>query len=128
MASDDQLSGKSAVALALARGLTSDEAAAHVGDVSGRTIRRWLADEPEFADEVRRYRAELLTRVLGQLTDSATEAVQTLRDSLTCDSPQTRVRAALGILSTLLHVRDAHDVEERLRILEAAATEAKEAP
>jgi hypothetical protein len=88
-----------------------------------RSIVRWKADDPDFQARVRDLRGQLLDSVLGRLADAAVKAVTTLEESLTAESEQTRVRAALGILSTLVSVRSAVDIEERVAALEAAAQE-----
>jgi hypothetical protein len=88
-----------------------------------RSIVRWKADDPDFQARVRDLRGQLLDSVLGRLADAAVKAVTTLEESLTAESEQTRVRAALGILSPLVSVRSAVDIEERVAALEAAAQE-----
>jgi hypothetical protein len=85
-------------------------------------LKRWQHD-PDFQQRVRDLRGQLLDSVLGRLADAAVKAVTTLEESLTAESEQTRVRAALGILSTLVSVRSAVDIEERVAALEAAAQE-----
>lgn len=122
MATDGALRGKEAATLAVARGLTPNQAAAESG-ASVRSIVRWKADDPDFQARVRDLRGQLLDSVLGRLADAAVKAVTTLEESLTAESEQTRVRAALGILSTLVSVRSAVDIEERVAALEAAAQE-----
>lgn len=108
-------------ALALASGATTDEAGQTAG-VTGRTVRRWR-EEPAFRAEVAQLRREMLDDVLGQLGGAAVEAVKALRAALADKSPGVRVRAAGLILTSLLTVREAVDVEERLAALEAAAAE-----
>lgn len=109
-------------ALALAHGATTDEAGQTAG-VTGRTVRRWR-EEPAFRAEVTQLRREMLDDVLGQLGGAAVEAVKTLRAALDEQSAGVRVRAASVLLASLLTVREAVDVEERLAALEAAAEQA----
>lgn len=108
-------------ALALAHGSTTDEAGQIVG-VTGRTVRRWR-EEPAFRSEVAQLRRQMLDDVLGQLGGAAVEAVKTLRAALDEESPGVRVRAATVILTSLITVREAVDVEERLAALEASILE-----
>lgn len=111
--------GKTAAALALARGQAVTEAATAAG-VSDRTIRRWLANDPEFADHVRDLRGEVLTTVIGALTDASTKAVATLVDCLKADDPSVRVRAAAQILRALPSMRVEGEVAQQVAALEAA--------
>ncbi|MBB4931409.1 hypothetical protein F4561_002229 [Lipingzhangella halophila] len=83
-----------------------------------RSIVRWN-NEPEFQTRVREIRRELLDNVLGALSDAGVEAVTALRASLTADSDAVRVRAAQAILTNVVSLRAALDVEERLARLEA---------
>lgn len=109
---------REAAIIALARGATTDQAAAEAG-VTSRTVRRWLAD-PAVSAEVRRLRADLLNQVVGALSDAAVDAVHTLRDALGADSENVRVRAAQTILTALVSLRDATEVTERLTAIEDA--------
>lgn len=117
MATEGALTGKEAAALAVARGATPNQAAAESG-ASVRSIVRWN-NEPEFQTRVREIRRELLDNVLGALSDAGVEAVTALRASLTADSDAVRVRAAQAILTNVVSLRAALDVEERLARLEA---------
>lgn len=109
---------REAAIIALARGATTDQAAAEAG-VTSRTVRRWLAD-PAVSAEVRRLRADLLNQVVGALSDAAVDAVHTLRGALGADSENVRVRAAQTILTALVSLRDATEVTERLTAIEDA--------
>lgn len=119
MAADGLRRGEIKVLLALARGASTDAAGA-AGGISGRTVRRWLQDDA-FQAKVSALRAELLGRTVGQLVDAATEAVATLRGSLSAESEAVRVRAAVAILNALVTLRESVDLEVRIGALEAAA-------
>jgi hypothetical protein len=114
------------VLLALARGRTQTDAA-QAGDVSERTVRRWLED-PEFRAEVTALRGELLDRTVGGLVDAAGDAVATLRRALDSDDVVVQVRAARAILHALITVRESADLEARIAALEATDPLGKDAP
>ncbi|CNE44958.1 Uncharacterised protein [Mycobacterium tuberculosis] len=118
MAANGLRRGESAVLLALAQGHSTDAAGA-AGDVSGRTVRRWLEDD-EFRNRVNALRREMLDRTVGQLADAATAAVGTLRTMLDADSEAVRVRAARAILAAVITLRESVDLEERIAALEDA--------
>lgn len=113
---------KAAVALALASGRTVKQAAAEAG-VGQRTIFRWLRS-PSFNRRVARYRAELVKTAAGQLADTLTKAIGTLRHLLADDSPTIRLRAADLLLSHAVKVGDQADVHQRLEELEKKLSEA----
>lgn len=119
MTADGLRRDKNAVLLALAQGHSTD-AAGRAGGVSGRTVRRWLADDADFRAKVGALRRELLDQTVGGLADAAVEAVATLRAMLEADSEAVRVRAARAILTAVITVRESVDIEERLAALEAA--------
>lgn len=106
-------------ALALAHGSTTDEAG-EIAGVTGRTVRRWRSEDAEFRAEVAQLRREMLDDVLGQLGGAAVKAVKTLVGAMDGNSLGIRVRAAQILLASLLTVREAVDVEERLAAVEEA--------
>jgi hypothetical protein len=93
--------GEAALILAVASGQTVREAARHVGLAERTAYRR--AAEPEFRLAVSRARADLLTRAVGQLADTATAAVATLRSLLDSERVQNleEQREALDVLAPL---------------------------
>jgi AcrR family transcriptional regulator len=100
----------------LAAGSTVEEAARAAG-VSTRTAYRRLAD-PAFARRLAQTRDELITSVLGQLVDSAAEAVETLRALLSANDERVRLAAAKATLEQLLRLRETLTLSERLAALE----------
>jgi hypothetical protein len=104
---------------ALARGATHTQAAAESG-ISARTLRRWLAEDPDFAAEVAEVRTGLLDEAVGRITAAAGEAVETLRGALTDPDGRNRVQAARVLLDALLPLRESLDLEQRIAALEAA--------
>lgn len=110
---------RTAAVIALARGSDSEQAGREAG-VSGRTVRRWLADDPVFALDVRDARTELLQLAVGRLADASVKAVDTLVDALVTEKGQAKVQAAKVLLESCLALRESLDVEQRLAALEAA--------
>lgn len=102
---------------ALATGATY-AAAGTVAGVSERTVRRRMGD-PQFAAEVSVRRGEQVATVTGQLVTAGVDAVEALRECLRSDSEAVRLRAAHLILTVGTQLRHAHELEERLRALEA---------
>src|SRR5690606_12263571 len=118
MSADEPLKGKEGAALALARGEPVTAAAALSG-VAPSTLTRWQRD-PELTARDRELRSELLENDLGAHSDAATAAVTALRGALQADSEAVRVLAAVAILNSLVTVRDATEVAERLTAIEDA--------
>ena len=58
---------------------------------------------------------------VGRLQEATSEAVNTLKDNLSCGKPAVEVRAALGILEHAVKAVELYDLEERLAALEDAA-------
>jgi hypothetical protein len=94
-------------------------AAATKSGVGETTIFRWLK-EPEFAKEYRRLRRDAVEQSLSQLQSATSEAVQTLRDHLSCEHPATAVRAAQIILDQAVKAVEIVDLQERLEQIENA--------
>nr|WSY53798.1 hypothetical protein OG999_29265 [Streptomyces sp. NBC_00886] len=113
-----EIDSKSKAAVLLARGTNSDKVGELVG-VSGRTIRRW-AEAPEFRAEVEATRRALLDEAVKALSAAARDAVDVLHQSLTDDSPNIRLRAAVALLSALPSLSEHVALEERISALEAA--------
>ena len=105
--------------LALACGATVENAARSAG-VSERTAYRRLGD-PAFQGAVKKARAEMVQRALGRLSDSATAAADALRRLLHAEAESVRLGAARSILELGTKLRDAAELEERLRALEERA-------
>jgi hypothetical protein len=103
---------------ALAGGSTVEEAADRAG-VSSRTAYRRLAD-PWFARRLAQARDELISSALGQLVESASEAVETLRALLSASDERVRLAAAKTTLDQLLRLRETLTLSQRLAALERA--------
>lgn len=118
-ATDRTRRGDAALVGALAAGATHAQAAERAG-VSERTVRRRL-DEPDFRRAVSRERGRILDRAAGLAADTAAEAITVLRD-LMRDAPEhVRLAAARAIVDRAASLREAGELEERLRRLEEVA-------
>jgi len=121
MAGSSRANAKSAVIAALAAGLTIEETAKQT-PVSARTIHRWLKDA-EFKAEVDAARSQLVNNTLGRLSDSATAAVKTLQELLSSSQPPSvRLGAARAILEMAVKYREAVELAERVKQIEATLT------
>jgi hypothetical protein len=115
----------SLLALALASGQSTAAAAEQAG-ISQRTVERRLAD-PAFRRQVADFRGELLATALGRLADNLTRAADTVAALLDAPEPHHRLRAARTLFSFALRLRDAVDLGDRVRDLEAELARRQEA-
>jgi hypothetical protein len=93
-------------------------AAAAKAKIGERTLRRWLAEDPDFLGAYRRARARTVEQAVALLQRLCEQAVGTLQGALNCKHPPTRVRAACAILDRALRGVELLDHEERLAALE----------
>jgi hypothetical protein len=106
-----------AMLLELASGKTV-QAVAELCDVSERTVRRRQAD-PDFRQRLHTLRAEMIERGLGKLADGVADAAQALRNLLAeGKSESVKLAAAKVILEQAVKLREAAELEERIRALE----------
>jgi hypothetical protein len=105
------------LALALAAG-TAVGAAAEQAGVDRRTASRKLAD-PALCRQVAEFRGQLIAAALGRLADNMTRAADAVTTLLDDPDPRLRLRAARILFNFGLRLRDAVDVGDRLRDLEA---------
>jgi hypothetical protein len=103
---------------ALAAGSTVEDAACSAG-ISTRTAYRRLAN-PGFAHRLAQARDDLISAALGELIDSASEAVTTLRTLLGASDERVRLAAAKATLEQLLRLRETLSLSQRLATLERA--------
>jgi HEAT repeat protein len=108
-----------ALATAVAAGQTL-RAAAEAASVSERTAARRSAD-PEFQRRVADLRHDMVGRCLGRMADAMAEAADVLRALLAAESESVRLGAARALLELGMRVRDAVEVDRRLRDLEDLA-------
>jgi molybdenum-dependent DNA-binding transcriptional regulator ModE len=110
--------GDQALLAALAAGNSVEDAARTAG-VSTRTAYRRLAD-PVFARRLAETRDELVSNALGELVQSASTAVTTLRELLDASDERVRLGAAKTTLDQLLRLRETLALSQRLAALERA--------
>lgn len=119
------LDAKGRAALLVAQGVGADKAGDAVGR-SGRTIRRWRQQDPEFEAEVQAARREILDQAVLALGQAAADAVTTLHAALQEDNAHIRVRAAAALLAALPAITAHVEFSERLAALEAAVQDRDE--
>jgi hypothetical protein len=98
-----------------------EEAATAVG-VAPVTLWRWL-QQPDFGEQYRAARRQVLEHAVTQLQQAASEAVGTLTRNLTCGVPSVEVRAAQAILDQAARGLEVLDLEARIAALEQAAAD-----
>jgi hypothetical protein len=106
-----------AAALALAAGATIPAAAARAR-CGVRTVKRWLATQPEFRRRIGELRGEMIGRALGTLTDALAEAAGVLRQLLASQSDAIRLGACRSILEVTTKLKETCELEQRLSALE----------
>jgi transposase-like protein len=111
-----------AVALALAAGRTAAEAAGEHG-CGERTVRRWLAEVPEFRQRIEATRTALFNQAVGKLADLCGKAATTLGELLDSEAEGVRLRAAQAILSTAPQLREATGLAAKVDDLERRLAE-----
>lgn len=105
------------LAVEIARGQPIADAARAAG-LSPRTAYRLMA-EPGFRARVDELRRAMVQTAVGKLTDSATEATDTLRTLLGAGHPPTvRLGAARAILDNVVDLQTHADILERIAALE----------
>jgi len=124
MAGSGRRNADDVLALELAAGKTIRDSAMAAGIAERTATRRWA--DPEFRRIVSRHRGEMVGRAVGELADGMTDAAKTLRELLTCVSLAVRLGAARSLLEIGVKVREALELEERVRVLEDQTTEPEE--
>lgn len=122
MAHDDTAAGGRAdhlLVVALAAGRTHEDAAREAG-VSRSTVVRRLED-PQFRRDVSRRRGELVDRAAGLAADKLADAVRALVGLLASPNHAVRLGACKALVGTVLQLREATELEERVVALEDAA-------
>jgi len=110
---DDQL------ALAIASGLTVDEAAAKLGVSRTAAFRRWR--DPAVKQRVVQLRQEMTDRAVGLLAESLCEAVITLKQLMRDgETDSLKLKAAERLLETGLKAAALAQLEQRIVDLETA--------
>jgi hypothetical protein len=104
------------LATALACGASASETARQLGVCLNTVKRRML--EPGFRKLVANLRAEMVECVLGRMTERLTRATDAVAELLDSPEPHIRLRAARILFHTSFRLRDAVDVDQRIRDLE----------
>jgi len=107
-------------AAVLAAGGSEKEAGKTAG-VSGRTVRRWRADEVQFADAVTDARTEFLNETAGLLAHISTAAVRKLGEIIETGNERYALSASRVALEMASRYRTDQALENRLTALELAA-------
>ncbi len=102
---------------ALLTARTISEAASEAG-IGGRTLERWLSEDPSFVAEYRAARRRVVEAAVSQLQNATVEAVDCLTRNLHCGTPSSEVRAASVILDHALKAVELYELESRLQFLE----------
>ena len=118
MRNEGRTRGDELLLAALAAGAPVEQAAAAAG-VSARTAYRRMAD-PVFARRLGQARDALVETALGELAESASEAVRTLRALLAAGDERVRLGAARATLEQLLRLRETVGLGQRVAALERA--------
>jgi hypothetical protein len=105
------------VAALLASGSTIRDAAVESG-AGERTIHSWL-DDPAYRAFVEGLRDRILAETIGRLTRAATRAATVLEGLLEAESEGVRLRAALGLIDTMIKTREHGELSARVTELEA---------
>ena len=101
----------SALALALARGMTLTDAAMEAG-ISFRTaIRRWT--EPEFRRDVERIKTDIVSAAVAETAASMSKAAKTLTDLLDSLDERIKLQAARTVMEMALKGRQIEEIERK---------------
>jgi hypothetical protein len=110
------------LALALASGLSIDQAATKIGVSRSTVLRRWR--DPAVKRRVAELRGEITDQAIGKLVDTLCEAVLTLRRLMAeSESDAIRLKSASQLLETGLKAAAIAQLEQRLTELESALRE-----
>jgi transposase-like protein len=106
------------LALAIASGLSVDEAAAKLGIPRTSAFRRWR--DPAVKERVVQLRREMSDRAIGLLAESLCEAVTTLKQLMRDGTDPLRLRAADRLLEIGMKATILAQLEQRIVDLESA--------
>jgi hypothetical protein len=116
MAEIGRRKGDDALLLALAAGNTIRDAA-RAAKIGERTATRRLAD-PAFRSRVVELRADMVSRALGKIADSMSDAAGTLPKLLKAKGEGVRLGACRAMLELGVKLRESVELEGRLAALE----------
>jgi hypothetical protein len=101
------------------------KAAAEEVKISERSAHRWL-HHPGYRYLISELRGRMLDEAVGQLAKSTNQAVETLVTLLESDRENIRLRAALGIVDSMIRLREHIDFEQRILSLETSRADGTE--
>jgi len=107
-----------AAAILAAGGTTAD--AARAAAVTPRTVRKWKADEPRFADSIDDGRSVMLAEAAGILAFHTTAAAAKLGQIIETGAEHHQLRAAQIVLDQAARYRTDRAIEDRIQALEVA--------
>lgn len=110
---------KELAAAAIACGTTVAVAADRAG-VSQTTVFRWKRECPEFRERISELRSAAIAQALGLLSEGMAGAALALTSLVRSRDPDTKLRAAVQVLTLGLKLRDAAEFEARLQAVERA--------
>lgn len=119
---DDVLTAQQRKAIAALLTAPTIAAAAKAAGVAERTLHRWLSDNEHFRAALDAAEGQVIggvtRRLIGYADHALTVMVQIMADR--SHSPAVRLRAAQGIIDSMLRLRELRNLEERLAKLEEA--------
>ena len=114
----EPLTPKQSVALASLLAGKSAEAAAKDAGVDPKTVRKWVRRDRRFIKEFRIAQEMLLGQAKTILTKAVGKAVVVLLETMTCDDPTLRYRAASDNFDRIERLIGEGEIRRRLEALE----------
>ncbi len=99
----------------------STAGAASAADVDERTVRRWRADEIQFADAIEEARSLMIAEAAGLLAAESCAAVIRLGKIIEDGRDDHALSACRAVLDMASRYRNDQAIEQRIRSLELAA-------
>ena len=124
MARNGRHGADSALVVALAAGLTRQQAAKQAG-VSLRTVARRLND-PKFRQQIAEARSATVEQASARLTAASLMAIQTLLQLLGAESESVRLGTARAILEMGVKFRETEELEAKIRAFQERLTALEE--
>lgn len=122
----EKLSRRAEAAIAALLSHATISAAAESAGVSKTTLWRWLQRD-DFRHRLKAAQETVFETALNTLQGSITDAVNCLRNNLTCKSPSVQVQAARSLVEYALKTHDLLDLRTRISDVEARLQAREEA-
>jgi len=107
-----------AAAVLAGGGTTAD--AARAAAVTPRTVRKWRADEPPFADAIDDGRSRMLSESAGLLASATADAARRLTEIIEKGAEHHQLRSAQIVLDQASRYKSDQALEDRISALELA--------